>query len=108
MVLPMFVVPKKDKRVGVVSHFREVNMLIKMKTYPMPRINEMTQKRSGYIHFTNVDLSMRFYCFILEGERKKHTTIIAPDGQLYEYNNRLPMGIKISPDEAQAIGLVQS
>ena len=68
----------------------------------MPKIHEVIQKRSGYTHFTKMDLSMQFYCFELEEESKKYTTIIPPDGQLYEYN-RLPMGTKISPDEAQAI-----
>ena len=68
----------------------------------MPRIHEIMQKRSGYTHFTKMDLSMQFYCFELDEESKKYTTIITPDGQLYEYN-RLPMGMKISPDEAQSI-----
>ena len=68
----------------------------------MPRIHEIMQKRSGYTHFTKMDLSMQFYCFELEEESKKYTTIITSDGQLYEYN-RLPMGMKISSDEAQAI-----
>ena len=45
---------------------------------------------------------MQFYCFELEEESKKYTTIITPDGQLYKYNI-LPMGMKINPDEAQAI-----
>ena len=60
------------------------------------------QKRSGYTHFTKMDLSMQFYCFELEEESKKCTAIITPDGQLYKYS-RLPMGMKISPDETQAI-----
>ena len=68
----------------------------------MPRAHKIKQKRSGYTHFTKMDLSMQFYCFELEEESKKLTTIITSDGQLYEYN-RLPMGMKISPDEAHAI-----
>ena len=47
-----FVVPKKNKRIQVVSDFREVNKLIKKKPYPMPKIHEIMQKRSGYTHFT--------------------------------------------------------
>ena len=45
--LPTFVVPKKDKRIRIVSDFREVNMLIKRKPYPMTRIHGIIQKRSG-------------------------------------------------------------
>ena len=60
------------------------------------------QKRSRYTYFTKMDLNMQFYCFELDKESKKCTTIITPDGQLYEYN-RLPMGFNIRPEEAQAI-----
>ena len=99
---PTLVVPKKDKRIRIVSDFREINMLIKRKSYPMPRTHEIMQKKSGYTHFATMDLNMQFYCFELEEENKKYTTIITPDDQLYKYN-RLPMGIKIGPDVAQAI-----
>ena len=101
-VSPIFVIPKKDNRIRTVSDFREVNMLIKRKPYPMLRIHEIMQKRSSYTHFTKMDLSMKFYCFELDEESKKCTTIITPDDQDFEYN-RLLMGIKISPNEAQAI-----
>lgn len=45
---PTFVVHKKDIRIRIVSDFRDVNMLIKRKPYPMPRIYASMQKRSGY------------------------------------------------------------
>ena len=77
-------------------------MLIKRKPYPMPRIHKIMQKRSRYTHFTKMDLSMQFYYFELDEESTKYTTIIPPDGQLYECN-RLLMEIKISPDEAQTV-----
>ena len=100
---PSFVFPMKDKQIRIVSdNFREVNMLIKRRPYPMPRIHKIVPKRNGYTHLSKMDLSIQFYCFELEEEIKKYTTIITPDGQLYKYN-RLPMGIKISPAEAQAI-----
>ena len=70
---------------------------MKRKPYPMTRIHESMQMRSGYTHFTKMDLSIE-----LDEESKKYTTIITPDGQLSKYN-RLPMGIKISLDETQAI-----
>ena len=44
--LNSFGVPKKDNRIRIVSDFREVNMLIKRKSYPMPRIHEILEKRS--------------------------------------------------------------
>ena len=58
------VIPKKDKRIRIVSDFREVNMLIKRKPYLMlRRIHEIMQKRSKYKHVTKMDLSMQLYCF---------------------------------------------
>ena len=50
-VLPTFLISKKENI--IVSDFREVNMLIKRKSYPMLRIHQIMQKRSGYTHFTN-------------------------------------------------------
>ena len=63
----------------------------------------MMQKRSGDTHFVmKMDLSVHFYCFWLDKESKKYVTVITWDDLLYQYN-RLFLGIKISPDEAQAI-----
>ena len=73
-------------RIRIVTDFREVNILIKRIPYPMPRMHKIMQKRSGYTYFTKMDLSMRFYCFELDEESKKHTTIINPNDNLYEYN----------------------
>ena len=63
---PTFLVPKKDNRIRIVSEFWEVNMLIKRKPYPMPSIHKIMQKRSGYTHFTKMDLRIQFYCFELD------------------------------------------
>ena len=87
---PPFVVHKKGSRIRIVSDFSKVMLVIKRKSYPMPRVHEIMQKRSGYKHFTKMDLNMQFYCFELDEVSKKYTIIITPDGQLYEYN-RLPM-----------------
>ena len=38
---PTFVLPKTDKRIRIVSDFREVSQLIRRKPYPMPRIREI-------------------------------------------------------------------
>ena len=57
---PIFMIPKKDNMIRIVSDFREVNMLIKRKLYPMPRIGTHNRKRSGCTHFTMMDLSIQF------------------------------------------------
>ena len=96
---PTFVVPKKDNRVRWVSDFRELNKLIVRKPFPMPKIQDIMNRRGKYKYFTKIDLSMFFYCFELDDESKEVCTINTPYG-LFRYT-RLAMGVKISPDVAQ-------
>ena len=44
---PTFVVPKKDNRVRWVSDFRELNKLIKRKPFPMPKIQNIINRRGN-------------------------------------------------------------
>jgi len=98
---PTFIVPKKDNRVRWVSDFRELNELLERRPYPIPRIQDIMNKRGKYTHFTKIDLSMQYYCFELDDASKKLCTIVTPYG-CYEYQ-RLPMGVKVSPDVAQQL-----
>ena len=67
---PIFMIPKKDNRIRIVSDYREVNMLVKRKPYPLSRIQGITQKRSGYTIFMKMDLSMQFYRLELDEESR--------------------------------------
>ena len=65
----------------------------------MPKIQDIMNRRGKYNHSTRIDLSMFFYCFLLDGESKELCTINTPYGS-FQYT-RLAMGIKVSPHVAQ-------
>ncbi len=69
------------------------------KQYPLPIINDMLRKQTGYAFFSKLDILMQYYMFALDEESKDLTTIITPFGK-YRYNV-LPMGFKCSPDFTQ-------
>ena len=74
--------------------------MIVQKPYVLPRIQVIMNKRGTYNYFTKIDLSMMFYCFELDEQSKEMCVILLEEGNFCY--NRLPMGVKISPDVAQS------
>jgi hypothetical protein len=97
---PSFIIPKKDGRVSWISNLHQLNKVIRRKQYPLPIITDTLRKHSGNNFFIKLDVNMQYYTFELDKESQDLCTIVTPFGK-YEYV-RLPIGLKCSPDIAQA------
>ena len=97
---PSFIIPKKDGRVRWISDFRKLNEMIIRGPFHLPRIQDIMTRRGTYKYFTKIDLLMMFYCFELDWDSQKMCVISLEEGN-FAYT-RLPMGVKISPNIAQA------
>ncbi len=98
---PSFIIPKKDSRVCWISDLHQLNKVIRCKQYLLPIITDILRKHSGYKFSTKFEVSMQYYTFEPDKESQDLCTIITPFGK-YKYL-RFPMGLKCSPDIAQAV-----
>ena len=94
-----FIIPKKDGKVRWITDFRALNRAIKRRIYPIPKIQDILSRRSGYKYVICLDLTRHYYTFVLKDTSRYLTTIATPFG-LFRYK-RLPQGICIGPDVAQ-------
>ncbi len=98
--LPIFIIPKKDSTVCIISDFRELNKCIVRKPQPIPKISTILQELEGFTYATALDLNMGYYTIRLDPMASEMCTIIFPWGK-YSYK-RLPMGFGGSADIFQA------
>ncbi|CAJ1928093.1 unnamed protein product [Cylindrotheca closterium] len=74
--------------------------MIKRKVWLLPKIQDILKEQNGYKYFTKLDLLMFLYTFEMDKASKDLCGIVTSFGN-YRYT-RLPMGVKQSPDIAQA------
>ncbi|MGL5934057.1 MAG: reverse transcriptase family protein, partial [Cetobacterium sp.] len=98
---PTFIQPKKTGDIRVLTDFRKLNLAVKWKPFPLPKISEILLKLQGFKYATALDLSMGYYHIPLDEELQKLCTTILPWGK-FRYK-RLPMGISSAPDIFQSI-----
>ena len=98
---PTFIQPKKTGDVRILTDFRKLNDMLRRMPYPLPKISELLRKLRGFQWATAIDLSMGYYHIPLTTNAQKLCTTILPWGK-YQYQ-RLPMGIKCSPDIFQRV-----
>ena len=96
-----FIIGKAKGGVRWLTDFRGLNLWLKRRTYPIPKINEIFERIRGYDHATKLDVSMQFYTFELDDFSKPLTTFATPFG-LYRYR-RCPQGVTIAPEFAQEV-----
>ena len=96
---PLCVVPKANTtELRLCGDFRAINACTRPDRYPLPRIDEIKQKVTGYV-FSVLDLKNGFYQIPVALQDKQKTAMQTPFG-LYVYN-RMPFGLRNAPPTFQ-------
>ena len=90
-----FFVPKENNDFWIVTDFRELNKWIKLKPYPLPKVQDVLQKMEQFKYATEIDLRKGYDHIPLDDETSKLCTTVFPWGK-YSYK-LLPMGIRRVP-----------
>jgi RNase H-like domain found in reverse transcriptase/Reverse transcriptase (RNA-dependent DNA polymerase)/Integrase zinc binding domain/Retroviral aspartyl protease len=96
---PLLLVPKKGGTGRVVVDFRQVNKKIVGDKFPLPRIDEILDQLGRAKYFTVLDLKSGFHQIEIEEGSKEITSFSTATGHFHF--NRLPFGLKISPNSFQ-------
>ena len=87
------VIVRKDGKLRMVIDYRALNKVTVKDSYPMPRIQDITNMLKGTKWFTSVDCVRAFHQIPMADERSKDlTTFRGPGGGLYRYRY-MPMGL---------------
>jgi hypothetical protein len=75
---PTFIQPTKTGDICILTDFRKLNLEVKCKPFPLPKISKILLKLQGFRYATALDLSMGYYHIPLDEASQKLCTTILP------------------------------
>ncbi len=72
---------KKDMTVWTIFDFRDLNILIVRRPYPIPKISTTLQKLGSFTYVTALDMNMGYYTIRMDPMTVEMCTIIFPWGK---------------------------
>ncbi|XP_052406338.1 uncharacterized protein LOC127952096 [Carassius gibelio] len=98
---PVVLVPKKDNTLRFCIDFRYLNSVSKFDSYPMPRIEELTEKLGKAKFISTIDLSKGYWQVPLDLESRELTAFRTPRGLMHF--RVLPFGLHGAPPTFQRL-----
>ena len=96
MAAPIVPVLKSDNSLRLCGDYKvTANLMLKLDSYPIPRMRDLMYGLANMKVFTKLDLSQAYNQLSLEAESKVLTTVNTHRG-LFQYN-RMPFGISSAP-----------
>lgn len=91
---PVVLVKKKDNKWRFCVDYRQLNKIIKLDKYPLPRIDDLLSYLSGAKYFATLDLLSGYWQIPIHDKDKHKTAFITTNG-LFQFNV-LPFGLSTS------------
>ena len=83
-----FIIPKKDKHVCWISDFRALNKAIIHRNYPIPKIQDILSRRSGYKCLTKLDLVGAYSPAVVQQQNGNHQSRMCDDASVKDIEDR--------------------
>lgn len=91
---PVVLVKKRDGKWRFCVDYRQMNKIIRLDKYPLPRIDDLLSYLSGAEYFASLDMLSGYWQIPIEENDKYKTAFVTING-LYEFNV-LPFGLATS------------
>ena len=86
-------VSKEDNSKRFVVDFRLVNQNTVQDTYPLPTVEELVDEAFGCTFFSQLDLASGYWTVPISESHRHKTAFSIPRGK-YQFNKRMPFGLK--------------